>query len=130
MKDAVKRIELSLMGVKSTQRLLLETSEDAHYEADLEGRNVWANNACTKLIGFDADELAGNGWKNCIHAEDRQMIIREWTDAVKDKRTYSLRHRLIKPDGTSIFVHSTAEPFENGWLGTVVLDNKHASNDH
>jgi PAS domain S-box-containing protein len=120
IKDAIKRIEVKLSRAKSMQRLMLEASDTAHYETDDRGGNVWANEACARMLGVQVADFAGAGWRNCIHQDDRQMVGREWAEAVAEGRTYSLRHRFVLPNGTAIHVLTTAEKFEGGWLGTVI----------
>ena len=120
IKDAVRRIEVKLSRAKSMQRLMLEASDTAHYETDEHGANVWANEACARLLGVQVSDFEGAAWRNCIHQDDRQMVGREWGEAVADGRTYSLRHRFVLPNGTTIHVLTTAERFEGGWLGTII----------
>ncbi len=120
IKDAIKRIEVGLSRARSMQRLMLESSDTAHYETDDRGGNVWANEACARLLGVQVSDFEGAAWRNCIHQDDRQMVGREWGEAVAEGRTYSLRHRFVLPNGHTIHVLTTAERFEGGWLGTII----------
>lgn len=47
---------------------------------------------------------------NAIHPEDRPLVERAYADAVRNRTTYDVEHRLLFPDGRVKHVHERGKP--------------------
>ena len=54
-----KRIEETMRENAEKRRVILEDIEEAYYEADLNGKFVFVNNAMCKILGYTRNELIG-----------------------------------------------------------------------
>ena len=63
-----RRSEEALMRSESQYRLLLESTAEAIYGLDLEGRCILANPACLRLLGYSSDDqIVGKNVHELIH---------------------------------------------------------------
>ncbi len=64
-----------------------------------------------------------SGWVDLIHPEDREHTVRIWQDAVRNKFSYDVVHRMRQPDGSYGWKRSRGQPVFDGqgnvreWLG-------------
>jgi hypothetical protein len=70
--------------------------------------------------------ILGNGWKNIIHPEDRERVVRNWELCVKDGIDAEDTYRIIDIEGRVYRVFCSAAKTEgNGYIGSIkVLDNE------
>jgi len=50
---------------------------------DAQGHCLFTNRTCQALGGFSFDEGLGQGWTRCIHLNDRDRLLTEWSKAVQ-----------------------------------------------
>lgn len=62
------------------------------------------------LLGYTPDDwLRVRGrWFEHLHPADRDWVVQEVEQAIRDERSYSLRYRMIRRDGQLIWVEDTA----------------------
>lgn len=64
-----------------------------------------------------------SGWIDLIHPEDREHTVRIWQDAIRNKVSYDVAHRMREPDGSYSWKRSRGQPVLDGqgnvreWLG-------------
>lgn len=78
------------------------------WQSDANGMCVHANPFMLRLLGIQDDELLGEGWRNIIHLDDRDMVSKEWDSAVKSKRDFHLRYRWVNSNGDAIPIIANA----------------------
>jgi len=78
------------------------------YEADPAGRCVFVNDEWVQITGISRESAAKEGWSSAIHPEDRDMVFKEWSAAVLERRAFSLEFRFRRPDGSECWVTSRA----------------------
>ena len=57
--DERKRIEETMRENAEKRRVILEDIKEAYYEADINGRFIFVNNAMCKILGYTRNELIG-----------------------------------------------------------------------
>jgi PAS domain-containing protein len=45
---------------------------------------------------------------NCVHPNDRQMVVRALGKALVGEQSYNIDHRIVWPDGSVRFIHGEA----------------------
>lgn len=113
MKDTLNRIEGRQVKSEQRQRVLLLDSDDLVYESDSNGMCVWINRTYSRTLNRGVDELLGNGWISCLHTEDRDAVVEEWQECVKQRRDFDMNYRLVN-NGKILNVHSRAYPLLDG----------------
>lgn len=100
LRDSLIRIESKLerthRATKITlrmQRLHEDAAGLASFLADENGRCVYANTHYLALVGLTIDEVSNFGWINAVEENDRDDVIEDWHDAIKDRRDF---HRTIQ----------------------------------
>ena len=110
MKDISDRrqAEALLRESESRSRQLVEFSPDG-IAVHADGRFRYANPAMARLLGYDSPgELIGMSVIDTVHP-DGQEVVRERMAAVATGLRIPLReHRLLRRDGTTVDVESTA----------------------
>lgn len=71
------------------------------FEADPDGNCTRCSLVFAGIFGKTQDELIGNNWINSIFHEDRDEVYHEFSEAIKQKRNFYTRFRII--NGQHIF---------------------------
>ena len=104
------------------QRWILDNQSAAVFESDTKGKCIWANVNYLKLVQRDMGFILGNGWKNIIHPDDRERVIRNWELCVKDGIDSEDTYRIIDIEGRVYRVFCSATKTEgNGYIGSIKL---------
>lgn len=98
------------------------------FVTDTAGRRVYTSVEWTALTGQEVAAALGRGWLDRVHAEDR-VVVEETVDrAIRHAAEFSVRHRLLRPDGTSRWVGAGGVPSFGllgnalvGYVGTVTV---------
>ncbi len=110
IKDQINSITTAVAILAAKDRAQLELDKRPSFEADASGAYQWVNKAYCRLTGYSNDEIEQLGWKNLVHVEDRERVIREWNQAVADKRAYHQVHRIVAADDRILTVAVEASP--------------------
>jgi PAS domain S-box-containing protein len=74
--------------------------------------------------GLSADQLAGQRWREIIHADDRERVFVAWNEASRAGERYTIECRLRRADGAYRWHHVSALPLRGSdgsvvrWFGT------------
>lgn len=133
--NANKRLEATQNRVVSVQAALTDLRlemcaradlniDAAEFTCDHDGSVTNVNQTFARWIGVGKAELAGWGWINYVHIDDRDRVRREWDACVKEHRVYSIKYRLVEADGGIIHVHTVATPIPDApparqWVGVI-----------
>ena len=131
IKDAVVRLDKAVAQlvtnteiISSKQWALVATQPSPVFETDNEGRCIRANTSYMNLAERDFEQLKGYGWENFLHSEDRELVSDEWQEAVRKRRAFDLRYRVVGAVTKKTFiVQCFASPYFDhngkvlGWLG-------------
>lgn len=80
------------------------------FVTDATGQCVHISRDWRELTGQEADAALGWGWLEPVHPDDRSIVRSTREAAVQAASEYSLRYRLIKPDGTYRWVGAGGVP--------------------
>jgi two-component system, cell cycle sensor histidine kinase and response regulator CckA len=105
-----RETEIALARSEAQFRAMVEDSPHGVFFSDTEGRNLYSNRAMERLTGMSAAELAGNGWRDSIHPDDRAWAFVEFNAASQAQDAYHTTLRYLRPDGTVVWVSSHAAP--------------------
>jgi len=76
--------------VEATTAIVWDTPASGEFEVEQPG---W-----TAFTGQSFEQLQGWGWLNAIHPDDRPQTARIWAEAVANRTTYKVEHRLRRRD--------------------------------
>ena len=113
-------------------RSLTAASPVGIFQANAEGRCTYANERLERLTGRKAAELAENGWRATVHADDLQCALEEWRRAARANRDFEQALRLLTPKKEVNWVFVRAVTLRSGageitgFVGTVenITDQK------
>ncbi len=96
------------------------------FEATLDGRCTFVNDAWTAITGYGQAEVLERGWDKVVHPDDFPRLSEVWTKAIRKNATFSLDFRYRTKSGQVAWVHGSAVPLKgddgrvSGLMGTVV----------
>lgn len=130
--------ELAMMNSELKQseerfRALSACSPIAIFLTDLDGRFTYINPNCERFYHFQIDESWEESWAKCIHPEDRDRVLRDWSNSFVCGRTYSEEFRIFQHQDSLRWVHVRtsvmySEHRQLGYVGTIedITDRKEA----
>ncbi len=106
-----RALEDKIVESEERYRTLVESSPDA-IAVHCEGKIVFVNSACVKLIGAaNADELIGKPAIEVVHPDDRELAFRRITEILETgKPTLTDEARFLRRDGSVIDVEVVTIP--------------------
>ena len=128
-------------------RELLESSEERFrqlamsvpvgiFETDAEGNCIYVNDRWCFLAGISAERAMGAGWTRALHPEDREKVLRQWTEFTHGPTagSFSVETRFKTPDGRINWVSARATALRDaagnlaGHIGTIddITEHKRA----
>lgn len=124
LRDAIDRIDRTVRILDMRNKIMMEFSGKAWFEADVEGRCTYVCRNWTELTGLGLAEAAGNGWILGIHPDDRVLVFDEWDRAVDQDRDFVMSYRYIDRKNKSTAVRTHAYPYKinsktAGFIGIV-----------
>ena len=90
------------------------------FEFGPDGSNVRINDEFTSQFGYGAVDMLGQRWKNFIHHDDREHVMREWAHALRDQRLFEHAFRAVTRGGVVIQVRVVIEPQVHGTTGVIL----------
>ncbi|MGJ3246545.1 MAG: PAS domain S-box protein [Elainellaceae cyanobacterium] len=127
-------------------RLALHRSENRYYalanlltvgvfRTDTDGNALYVNHHWRELTGLSPDAAIEN-WSQTLHPEDRDHVLAEWQQSIRENRIFRAEYRFLHPNGTIVWVlgQATAEIDSNGdvtgYVGTIteISDRKQTEN--
>src|SRR6185369_9792375 len=106
-------------------RTLCNSAPIGIFLADREGNNIYSNPRWEEISGMFATECLGVGWSKSIHPDDREEVNKIWHEALAAGQLYCHEHRLLTPQGKTVWVQSLASPVKSqdgtisGYVGAV-----------
>jgi len=101
LRDRLLVIDDNMSGLRrmiqfetASRRAILQTVPMAMFEADKDGRFLWANTVFLDTADCSLSEIAGNNWRNIIAGPDREEVFDGWMDAVRDGTDFKAKFRL------------------------------------
>ena len=134
-KVAIRTAELGASEERFRQ--LSATAPIGIYQTDSGGNCIYTNHCWTELSGLSLEQSLGDGWKQALHAGDRENVLRQWQLAAQAGQDFESEYRVTTTSGELRWVHARAKAIftEQGQLvghvGTVedVTERKRAEID-
>jgi PAS domain S-box-containing protein len=115
-----------------TQRKLIESQRIGrvgNWELDLSSGRLWWSDEAFALFGLPREAFNGTlgDFEQRVHPEDRPLLKPARDRALRDGQVMNLEYRVIRPDGTIVWMHEIAETRRDAsgepvWFGGVVQD--------
>lgn len=129
IKDKINRIEDRITRQKSIidkishrQIWLLDNESVPLFETDSNGKFTWINKKFKDLVNRDDRYLLGFGWKNIIHDNDRDSVVKKFTTCIRDQITYEDTFKIVDVNGNVYNVHCMATVSDDGeYMGVIRL---------
>ena len=101
---------------------LLDNEARLIFEVDCDGQFLWANKKFKELVQRDLIFLKGNGWKNCIHDDDRDEVVDKYKSCIADGIAFEDIFRICNASRNVFRVKCTiSKADKSGYMGTLVL---------
>ncbi|HEU4952187.1 MAG TPA: PAS domain S-box protein [Holophagaceae bacterium] len=107
-----RRVEEELRASEQRFRTLAEAAPIGIYEYDSVRGLVYANGEHHRLTGVPPGETDRERFRQAIHPEDRDRVLAEVEAAIRQEGTLEARYRLLRPDGSVLWVLSRGAPAE------------------
>jgi len=123
LRDAIDRIDRRVALSEQRSRYFAEHPGEISFETDADGNTIWVSKGWQETYGLSSDDAIGRGWINGVYIDDREDVVKEWYNAVKDKRRFEMTYRVNRDHPMTVFCESypLVSPKGQivGWLGYV-----------
>ena len=117
-----KRVDGALQAAEVRFRAMCDASPLGIFLASKNGDGLYLNPAGQRIIGLSAEEMAGRGWINALHPEDRARVVAHWDTAVEARDHYTTPvHRFVHKNGDVRSVEVRAIPLAGQPHGVSLL---------
>jgi PAS domain S-box-containing protein len=118
-------------------RALVEATSTVVWRTTADGNAFFVGTAWNELTGQTTEEMAGSGWLNVVHPDERERVIATWRESVKKQSIHSDEFRVRVRDGSYRFFVARGVPVfdEDGnvheWVGanTDIHDRRRAEEE-
>ncbi|MBS1602487.1 MAG: PAS domain S-box protein, partial [Bacteroidetes bacterium] len=119
-RDAMRnKMEEELLKSKQSYQILSDTSPVGIFHTDAKGSTTYVNRRWCEISGMSSEDALGDGWFGAVHPEDRESLFSGWRIAVSVGSSSGSQYRMIRPDGSIVWVLGQAVP-EKGFDGRIV----------
>ena len=100
-------------AVRDSRNLLEEAQAIAHVGSwtlrlGTNQKVAWSPEA-RRIFGLQPDTMMSDeAWVDCVHPEDRELVIRAYQDAIEHDTPYDFDYRILLPDGSLRWAHGRA----------------------
>lgn len=105
-----KHSEEALAKSEERYRLISESANDLITLHDESMKFLYHNNAVERILGFTADEIGHLSVLELVHPDDKEMVGGAFSEAWSKKTSTSLELRIVKKDGSYIWIESKGRP--------------------
>lgn len=91
-------------------RLLSENSKDVISLHELDGRYTYISKGVEEMLGYTVNEMVGNMPRKVIYPDDLKLLQHAFELVIKQKKNHTVEHRLLRKDGTHLWVETNLKP--------------------
>lgn len=117
---ARRKAEQALRESESRFRLLAENATDMISRHKPDGEFLYVSPSCSKLLGYQPDELLGCVPNDMFHCEDLPAVRKCYEAVVRDKRTATVECRFRRKDGSYIWFETISKAICDEDTGQVI----------
>ena len=89
-----KAAEAALQESEARFRTLAASLPALVFVTNAEGANIFTNIRFHEYAGMSAEALAGDGWVDTVHPDDRGRVTKAWSDSVATGSAYEVEFRM------------------------------------
>lgn len=110
-----KQIENALREREASLAFAQRVAHMGSWEWDLESGQIQWSDEVYRIWGFVPGMFSPSYeiFIGSIHPDDRELVEKFITAALRNEVVYSIDHRIVLPDGSTRFVHEEAQVFRN-----------------
>ena len=116
-----KKLEKALQQSEEQFRSLCDSAPIGIFRGDGKGNSMYSNPRWEEITGFSSSEGSGERWRSAIHPDDREELDRVMSEAAACGAVFSHEHRMVTPQGKTIWVRALVNPIKDQ-DGTIVGD--------
>ncbi|GHO45574.1 PAS domain S-box protein [Ktedonospora formicarum] len=75
-------------------RTLVDTLPQLVWIAGPDGKVIYNNQRLIDYLPMSLEQVAGDGWQECIHPDDKQCVLAAWQTSIQTGTPYEVEHRL------------------------------------
>lgn len=108
------RAQAALAASESRFRTMADGAPAFIWQADVDGRPVWFNQAWLHCLGRTLEAAVAEPWKSRIHPDDYPLAQRTYLDAVARRVTFETEFRVTAADGRERWIVDHGVPHADG----------------
>ena len=94
-----QRAQEALMANTRFFLTMAQMSPVGIFRADVDGEWGYANERCCEILGIQAEQAAGDGWRQAVHDDDRETVVAAWESVTRGGLPFSMEFRCRRPSG-------------------------------
>ena len=102
--------EKELLHKERRYRSLVDAVSQIVWQADQNGILIGDTTPWQSFTGQTGDAIAGAGWLDAIHPDDRERTAKVWMGAIASHAPYEIEHRMRRNDGEWRYMVARATP--------------------
>jgi PAS domain S-box-containing protein len=99
-----QRVYTDLLASEERFRSISRVLPVGVFQADVDGRAVYANEGALEMLGISIGDAIGEGWMRSLHPADRDRVMEEWQAAALEGRDFRSEYRFVTTNGRAIWV--------------------------
>ncbi len=114
LNDELKKREITEKALQESKARVLEAQRVAllgFWDWDIVGNTLhWSDESCN-IFAISPNEFDATyeAFVSFVHPDDKEFVKRSIDEALYEKKTYNIDHRIILPDGSERVVHAHAD---------------------
>lgn len=100
----------ALQAQEELFRSLSSCSPVGIFMANIQGEYTYINPRCQAIYNMSYAEILGSSWQDCIHPEDRELVLSRWLDYMRESGEYAMEYRLQISEGIVRWVNVSCSP--------------------
>jgi diguanylate cyclase (GGDEF)-like protein/PAS domain S-box-containing protein len=94
-------------------RVMSDASPLGIFLSDAQGDCIYTNAAYHTISGQSLAETLGTNWTTAIHPDDRKLAVKEWHEAVNERKPFLAEVRFVRSDNTMVWTRLNAAAINN-----------------
>ncbi len=111
--EAVHRFRIE-QALRLSESRLIEAQRIAHlgnWDLDIARNSLWWSDEVYRIFGLQPGQFGGTNeaFLARVHPDDREQVQAAVKQAIYERKSYNIDHRVIRPDGVERIVHERAK---------------------